>query len=87
MLLKRKCRLVDLVERRKKAMYEDKQMICDKLLITLRYTSHLYDLLRLTYDDEKEIVTAMFDNGYEKRVNVHMDSGYAMIQDIIDALR
>lgn len=69
------------------AMYEDKQMICDKLLITLRYTSHLYDLLRLTYDDEKEIVTAMFDNGYEKRVNVHMDSGYAMIQDIIDALR
>lgn len=68
-------------------MYEDKQMICDKLLITLRYTSHLYDLLRLTYDDEKEIVTAMFDNGHEKRVKVHMDSGYAMIQDIIDALR
>ena len=68
-------------------MYEDKQMICDKLMIALRYTSHMSDLLRLTYDDDKEIVTATFVNGHEKRVNVHMDSGYAMIQDIIDALR
>lgn len=68
-------------------MYEDMQMICDKLLIALRYTSHMSDLIRLTYDDDKEIVTAMFDNGHEKRVNVQMDSGYAMIQDIIDALR
>lgn len=87
MLLKRRCRLVDLVGKEEKTMYEDMQMICDKLLIALRYTSHMSDLIRLAYDDEKEVVTAMFDNGYEKHVNVHMDSGYAMIQDIIDALR
>ena len=68
-------------------MYEDMQMICDKLLIALRYTSHMSDLIRLTYDDEKEVVTAMFDNGYEKHINVRMDSGYAMILDIMYALR
>lgn len=67
-------------------MYEDMQMICDKLLIALRYTSHMSDLIRLAYDDEKEIVTAMFDNGYEKHVNVHMDSGYTMMMDILKGL-
>ena len=67
-------------------MYEDKQMICDKLMIALRYTSHMSNLLRLTYDDDKEIVTATFVNGYEKRVNVRADSGYAMIYDIVYVL-
>jgi len=68
-------------------MYEYKQMICDSLLIAMRRTSHLCDLLALTYDEKNEIVTATFVNGHEKRVNVRADSGYAMIQDIIDALR
>ena len=67
-------------------MYEDKQMICDKLLIALRYTSHLCDLLALTYDEKNEIVTATFVNGHEKRVNVRADSGYAMIYDIVYVL-
>jgi len=68
-------------------MYEDMQRICDSLLIAMRRTSHLCDLLALTYDEKNEIVTATFVNGHEKRVNVRADSGYAMIQDIIDALR
>ncbi len=67
-------------------MYEDMQRICDGLLIAMRRTSHLCDLLALTYDEKNEIVTATFVDGHEKRVNVHADSGYAMIYDIVYVL-
>ncbi|MBR2995437.1 MAG: hypothetical protein IKF45_01880 [Lachnospiraceae bacterium] len=64
---------------------EDKQRICDLLLPVLQATRDLYDLQKLVYsriNEYDEIVTATFANGYEKRANVSMDSGIAMIRDI-----
>ena len=63
---------------------EDKQLICDKLVELLHLTRNLYDVLELKYDPEKEAVTALFETGYTKTVNVAMDSGTSMIKDIID---
>lgn len=62
---------------------EDKQLICDLLLPALQATRNLFDLVKLTYDKDREIVTAEFSNGYPKHVNVAMDSGTSMIRDII----
>lgn len=62
---------------------ENKQRICELLLPALQETRNLYDLANLTYDEEREIVIAEFTSGYTKRANVAMDSGTAMIRDII----
>ena len=63
---------------------ENKQHICDLLLQTLRATRNLFDLEELNYDPKRETVTAVFPNGGEKVVNVAMDSGTAMIKDVIE---
>lgn len=62
---------------------ESKQEICEALLVTLQLTDNLHDLSTLEYDEEKEVVKATFDNGYTKFANVCMDSGTAMILDIV----
>lgn len=64
---------------------EDKQKICNKLLLTLQQTRCFYDLVSLKYENEDahELVVATFDNGYQKAANVTADSGTAMIIDII----
>jgi len=79
-------------------MEENKQLICNKMLELLQVTRHFSALVSLTYvynwDDEKqgpinkkfpaeEYVLARFNNGCEKYANVSMDSGYAMIKDIL----
>ena len=64
---------------------EDKQAICDKLLEALQLTSNLHDLLYLKYLPDKEQVVAHFPGG-NKTVNVAMDSGTAMIRDIIKGI-
>lgn len=63
---------------------EDKQAICDALLLALKKTRHLYDLISLKYTkmDDDEIVVAEFENGYKKEICVNLDSGIAMIADI-----
>jgi hypothetical protein len=61
---------------------EDKQAICDRLLDVLQITRSACDLLELEYDPEREIVRAVFEHG-TKTVNVAMDSGSAMIRDIM----
>lgn len=63
---------------------EDKQAICDALLLALKKTRHLYDLISLKYTklDGDEIVVAKFQNGYKKEICVNLDSGIAMIADI-----
>lgn len=50
---------------------------------TLKLTRQLYDLIDLDYIKEKEIVVAHFEGGGKKEINVAMDSGIAMIKDII----
>lgn len=62
---------------------EDKQKICDLLLPALQETSNLQDLENLTYNEDKETVVATFWYGRKKIINVHMDSGTAMINDIV----
>ena len=65
-------------------MKEDKQAICDALLLALKKTRRLYDLVELKYTklDDDEIVVAEFQNGYTKKIYVNFDSGVAMIVDI-----
>lgn len=62
---------------------EDRQKICDLLLPALQATRNLYDLTKLEYDAETEMVYATFTSGYTKRANVAADSGASMIRDII----
>lgn len=69
-------------------MKEDKQEICDALLLALKKTQNLYDLISLKYIelDGDEIVVAEFKNGYTKKTCVNLDSGLAMIADIATRL-
>lgn len=69
-------------------MWEDKQAICDALLLALKKTRHLHNLVELKYTklDGDEIVVAKFQNGYRKEIRVNFDSGIAMIQDITEQL-
>ena len=62
---------------------EDKQRICSALAPVLRLTRNLYDLAYLHYDPETETVKATFLNGHTKTANVALDSGTAMIRDIL----
>ena len=62
---------------------EDKQLICNLLIPALRATVSMHDLISLRYDAKSEIVTAEFASGGKKTANVAMDSGIAMIKDIL----
>ena len=66
---------------------ENKQEICKALLPVLQKTRNLSDIVDLRYyrDEgrDEEIVVAKFANGATKKANVHLDSGTAMIMDII----
>lgn len=65
-------------------MHEDKQMICNLLKKTLQATDNASDLCDLVYHkvDNDEIVIVIFAGG-TRSVNVTMDSGTAMIRDIM----
>ena len=65
---------------------ENKQKICNLLAITLQATYSASDLLKLEYDEKSEIVTAIFASGGKRRINVCMDSGTAMIRDVVNHL-
>lgn len=62
---------------------EDLQKVCDLLTETLKATRNLNELEKLEYQKNSEIVIATFINGNIKKVNVMLDSGTAMITDII----
>ena len=65
---------------------ENKHYICRCLLQTLQATDNAADLLSLQYDGNKETVKATFASGGERVINVAMDSGTAMIRDIMKNL-
>lgn len=67
----------------KETEMENKQKILDTLLIPLRETRALSDLYKLEYDSDREVVIATFEKGYTKEANVAMDSGIAMIRDVL----
>lgn len=64
-------------------MKEDKQNILDLLLPALQATHNLHDLVSLEFDEDRELVYAKFASGNQKIANVAMDSGTAMIRDVI----
>lgn len=67
-------------------MNENKQAILDALVECLRLTRDQQDLLNLQYDEKREVVWITWENG-NKSVNVAMDSGIAMIRDVLNAMR
>lgn len=65
-------------------MGENKQLILDRLLLAIRETRAGQDVVNLRYDPEKELVHVDFMSGNDGRIiNVHMDSGWAMIKDVV----
>ena len=65
---------------------ENKQAICDALVETLKYTRDANDVLTMIFHEDIEIVEIVFISGGIRRVNVAMDSGVAMIRDIMRGL-
>lgn len=64
---------------------EDKKEICRLLCRTLQATRNCRDLVAIEYDPDREQVTVFFWEG-KKVINVAMDSGTAMIRDIMKHL-
>ena len=65
---------------------EDKQAICDALVQTLNLTRNQDDLLSLEYHDlseDRSEVVATWANGAKQHINTTLDSGTAMIRDIV----
>jgi hypothetical protein len=70
-------------------MHEDKDYIVQLFLKALQATGNQQDLKAARYeilDNNDEIVTLEWDNGYQKKVNVSADSGIALMRDILAAL-
>lgn len=65
---------------------ENKQSICNALCEALQLTRAYYDLEELIYNEEAETVDAVFSGG-TITVNVAMDSGCAMIRDIVRGIQ
>lgn len=71
---------------------ENKGEIARRLYATLKETREFEELKDLEYIKEtgktcyEEYVTATFNNGHTKKINVAHDSGIAMIRDIIKGL-
>ena len=69
---------------------EDKDLICKELAKLLKLTRNQSDLKALRYeilDNGEEIVTVEWEGGCRKVVGVSMDSGIAMVRDILRALQ
>ena len=54
--------------------------------MTLQATSNAEDVVAIVYDDSTEKVQVTFASGGNRTINVAMDSGTAMIRDIMNNL-
>ena len=64
---------------------ENKQLICDLLLDAIRQTRAGDDVSALRFIEEEEAVHVDFESGKDGRIiNVALDSGWAMIKDIVN---
>lgn len=66
-------------------MTEDKQAICTALCAALQLTRAGVEIEALRYSKECETVTIAYPDGITP-VNVNLDSGAAMILDVVKAL-
>ena len=65
---------------------EDKQEICNLLCAALKATRDQHDLIEIVYQrraNDRETATLFYENGTKRIVNVSMDSGIAMMRDIL----
>ena len=67
-------------------MKENKQRILHFLCAAIQATRAGEDLIDLTLSDDRETVIAEFESGGIKKANVAMDSGWAMIKDVVNQL-
>lgn len=65
---------------------EDKDKICSYLAVVLMNTREYSTMTNLFYNEVDEVVTAVFPNRWIK-INVAMDSGIAMVRDILKVLQ
>ena len=68
---------------------ENKQLILDSLCSALQLTRDQADLEALKYKEigpVKQHVIATYDGGGSREINVSLDSGIAMIRDVLRAL-
>lgn len=69
---------------------EDKKKICKKLFELLTLTRDQEALVSLEYmptETHDEAVVATYRSGRKQEINVSMDSGIALIRDVVRALR
>lgn len=64
-------------------MKENKIEIVEALEALLKKTYYFNDLKELRYDEKREAVVATFENGFTKTASVAMDSGVAIIKDVL----
>lgn len=65
---------------------ENKKEICNSLCATLQKPRDQSNLMSLTFDYNREIVIAKYDDDRKVEVNVCGDSGIALIKDVIRKL-
>lgn len=65
---------------------ENKQMILHFLLSAIQATNAGQYMLELKLSKDKKTVTAEFEDGYTKNINVNGDSGWAMVLDVVNHL-
>lgn len=68
---------------------ENKQLILDSLCTALQLTRDQADLEALEYKEigpDEQRVIATYDGGGSREINVSLDSGIAMIRDVLAAL-
>lgn len=73
-------------------MKENKAEITEKLFQTIRLTRAGEDISDMHYVNDpnsygREHVIITYANGYIRRVNVSMDSGAALIRDVMEVIR
>jgi hypothetical protein len=69
---------------------ENKQLILDSLCSALQLTRDQADLEALEYkeiDPDEQRVIATYDGGESREINVSLDSGIAMIRDVLRAMK
>lgn len=66
---------------------ESKTVITKSLYELLTLTNEYHDeLVSLEYIHDREVVVAKFHSGAQKTINVNMDSGIALIKDVVKHL-
>lgn len=63
--------------------HENKQEVCTKLAELLKATSYWHDVDHIEYKPRPEMATVYFNDREPVAVNIAMDSGKAIISDVI----